>query len=230
VSRLLVSVRSGEEALAALEGGAALIDVKEPSRGPLGWARNREVMEVVRVVAGRCPVSAARGELFEGAPLPRCLSELAYLKWGLRGAGCSRRDWRAALGRRVQYLRARGACRVVAAAYADWRLALAPPPDEVLDFAIECGAGAFLIDTCKKGGATLLDWLDLTALARLRQRCRDAGMRIALAGSLGLEQIALLKPLAPDWFAVRGAACVEGDRKAGIDPARVRELAALVAG
>ena len=37
----LVSVRSPEEALAALEGGADLIDVKEPSRGPLGAADPR---------------------------------------------------------------------------------------------------------------------------------------------------------------------------------------------
>ena len=38
MSGLLVSVRNVEEALAALEGGASLIDVKEPSRGPLGRA------------------------------------------------------------------------------------------------------------------------------------------------------------------------------------------------
>ena len=33
---LLVSVRSAAEAATALAGGADLIDVKEPSRGPLG--------------------------------------------------------------------------------------------------------------------------------------------------------------------------------------------------
>ena len=37
-TQLLVSVRSPAEALAALEGGAALIDVKEPARGSLGRA------------------------------------------------------------------------------------------------------------------------------------------------------------------------------------------------
>ena len=35
---LLVSVRSAEEAASALEGGAALIDIKEPVRGSLGRA------------------------------------------------------------------------------------------------------------------------------------------------------------------------------------------------
>ena len=33
---LLVSVRDGQEARAALDGGAAVIDVKEPLRGSLG--------------------------------------------------------------------------------------------------------------------------------------------------------------------------------------------------
>ena len=36
--RLLVSVRSPEEAAAAMAGGANIIDVKEPTRGSLGMA------------------------------------------------------------------------------------------------------------------------------------------------------------------------------------------------
>ncbi|GIS63269.1 MAG: hypothetical protein CM1200mP2_54940 [Planctomycetaceae bacterium] len=35
---LLVSVRSGQEARAAIEGGCAVLDVKEPAHGPLGMA------------------------------------------------------------------------------------------------------------------------------------------------------------------------------------------------
>ena len=35
---LLVSVRSADEAIAALAGGADVIDVKEPNRGALGAA------------------------------------------------------------------------------------------------------------------------------------------------------------------------------------------------
>lgn len=45
--RLLVSVRSADEALAALCGGVDIIDVKEPFRGPLGMADD----EVIRSVA-----------------------------------------------------------------------------------------------------------------------------------------------------------------------------------
>ena len=47
--------------------------------------------------------------------------------------------------------------------------------------------------------------------------CRDAGVTIALAGSLGRSLIRTLKPTAPDWFAVRGAACEGLHRTAAVD-------------
>ena len=36
--RLLVSVRNASEARAAINGGADVIDIKEPDHGPLGMA------------------------------------------------------------------------------------------------------------------------------------------------------------------------------------------------
>ena len=67
---LLVSVRSAAEALAALAGGADVIDVKEPNQGSLGAADDDTISAVVRAVAGRAPVSAALGELVDliGSP------------------------------------------------------------------------------------------------------------------------------------------------------------------
>src|SRR4051812_30438336 len=86
---LLVSVRSAAEAEAALAGGADLIDVKEPARGPLGRADDAVIDAVVASVAGRRPVSAALGELAErGGPLP---AGCRYVKWGLAGLT---REWR----------------------------------------------------------------------------------------------------------------------------------------
>src|SRR2546430_1416012 len=54
---LLVSVRSVDEALAALEGGADLIDAKEPSRGSLGQADLDVLEAIVSKVGRRTPVS-----------------------------------------------------------------------------------------------------------------------------------------------------------------------------
>src|SRR4029077_9754602 len=69
-SGLLVSVRSAAEAREALSGGADVIDVKDPSHGPLGMARQGVIDEVLSVVAGKVHVSAALGELIEWRPQP----------------------------------------------------------------------------------------------------------------------------------------------------------------
>src|SRR4051812_12944434 len=91
MAKLLVSVRSAAEAEAALTGGAGLIDVKEPSRGPLGRADDATIAAVVRIVAGRVPVSAALGELADGQPAYPGPG-LAFVKRGLAACG-ARPDW-----------------------------------------------------------------------------------------------------------------------------------------
>jgi uncharacterized protein (UPF0264 family) len=219
--RLLVSVRDASEAVAALAGGADLIDVKEPANGPLGRSDPPVIESIVNVVAGRVPVSAAFGEL----ELRPCglSANLAFVKFGLAGWG--QRDWPSAW----DCVRAQlpVPCAPVAVAYADWQFADAPPPDEVAEIAIERRFGALLIDTFEKNGATLLDRMPIVAIASLTDRCQLAGVPVALAGSLGIAEIEQLRDLAPDWFAVRGAACRRG-RGSNIEESRVRALKQLM--
>ena len=232
MTQLLVSVRSAREAESALRGGASLIDVKEPAHGSLGRAGDSTIAEVVRTVAGVRPVSAALGELkdtFDAEPLLAGLS-LSYVKWGLAGYhGCGASVWQGELSGVMRLLAEhQPSCRAVAVAYADWRRARAPPPEEVCCFAVEHPVGAFLLDTWGKDVSTLLDWLPLHQVECLRRRCRAAGVPMALAGSLGLDEIRTLLPLRPDWFAVRGAVCQNRQRGAAIDEREVRRLAALL--
>src|SRR5262249_30368389 len=124
--QLLVSVRSAEEARAALEGGAALIDVKEPSRGSLGRADARVIREVTAAVGRRRPVSAALGEWVEKiGSVPD--ADLTFVKWGL--AGCRRNpNWRRNL---AWLLEQQARPQTVLVAYADWQRAQAPSVEEV---------------------------------------------------------------------------------------------------
>lgn len=227
MTQLLVSVRSAMEAEEALRGGAALIDVKEPAHGSLGRASDEAIVDVLRVVAGRRPVSAALGELTDELAAPDCES-LAYVKWGLAGSASR---WPTILCEAMRRMKERlPNCRTVAVAYADWQRVAAPPPEEICSFAIEKRMGAFLFDTWNKDGSTLLDWMPLTEIGLLRERCRAAGIPTALAGSLGAAEIGTLLPLRPDWFAVRGAACQNRQRGSTIDESKVRQLAAVVSG
>jgi uncharacterized protein (UPF0264 family) len=232
-SGLLVSVRGADEVEAALAGGAALIDVKEPRRGALGRAGDETIAEVAAAVAGRLSVSAALGELRQavGLELPAALDRLAFVKWGLAGYPGQRLAWRMELDAAVGRLRrVRPECRFVAVAYADWEQAGAPAPTDVCTYACDHNAGALLLDTWHKDGSTLLNHLDADTIGRLAERCRAADVKVALAGSLGAEEIERLRAVQPDWFAVRGSVCRGGRRQTAVDEGRVRRLAELVQG
>jgi uncharacterized protein (UPF0264 family) len=219
---LLVSVRSAEEARAALAGGADLIDVKEPTRGPLGRADDEVIVAVVDEVRGRVPVSVAMGEWTGRSHLsePR---DVAYLKWGLARLASEADP--------AIYRIARTPRRPlpVLVAYADHERAESPLPTWLARKACELRFAVFLIDTAIKDGSSLLDWIEPATLAHIRFALADAGVRIALAGSLDVELIRRIRPLAPDWFAVRGAACM-GGRGGIVSEERVRLLKSVIAG
>jgi uncharacterized protein (UPF0264 family) len=223
MTRLLVSVRSATEAVAALAGGADVIDVKEPANGSLGRASAETIAEVLRVVGGRRPVSAALGEFGDinwDEPLPE---QLSYLKWGFS-------HWRERSLGAIAHIFDRlhvelPERQLVTVAYADWQRAGAPMPDELCRLACAGRWGPMLIDTWRKDGSTLLDFLPLATLTDLRKRCQMSQVPLALAGSLGLAEMRILLPLEPEWFAVRGAVCRERDRTAEVDEHMVRELA-----
>lgn len=229
MAELLISVRSVAEAKAALMGGAAIIDVKEPKRGALGQADPETIAAVLHFVGGRRPVSAAMGELVGPSAISK-QTGLAFAKWGL--AGCRHLpDWRDKLksaSRDVQ--KTFPGCQPVAAAYADWQRAEAPPPNDVAEFARTHRCGAFLLDTWGKDGTTLLDWMPLPDVVGLCQHCQRAGVPVALAGSLNLDWIRELRVAEPSWFAIRGAACRAGERGGEICTERVRGLANAING
>ena len=215
---LLVSVRSAEEARAAVEGGASIVDVKEPDRGPLGRASEATWRAVIGVVPPSIPVSVALGELRDWSPCEGPLAGIAFRKLGLAGSGA---DWRA---RWAEVRRTGGGePRWVAVAYADWQVAQAPDPRDVLEAALEAtDCSGVLVDTWDKSKPSPLGatpgWVDWVG------RARSAGRFVALAGGLDLPAIARLAPLRPDLFAVRGAACDRSDRRGRVRRDRVAEL------
>jgi len=232
VASLLVSVRSALEARSALEGGAAVIDVKDPDRGPLGQASPEIWEEVRRAVPAGTPMSVALGELREwigeGGALastagrePGQFRRFAFRKMGLSGLGDS---WQEA------WIQARGMLGQgpswVAVIYADWQRARAPHPDLVLDAALASDdCDGILIDTFDK---TVPSPVDLSWRHWI-ERARNAGRLVALGGGIDLDAINRLGPLKPDIFAVRGAACYDGNRRNPVDPMRVAELARAAA-
>ena len=229
MTKLLVSVKSAAEARIALLNGAALIDVKDPARGSLGRADESVILDVAHLVGQQRPVSAALGELLED-PLPPTIPTLTYAKWGLAGLA-KLPQWRQLIAQAKEKLsESIASCRLVLVAYADFRRASSPGPEEIIEVASELSCPAVLIDTWMKDGTNLLDLLTPTKIASLSDACRERGLQVALAGSLGVKEIESLLPARPDWFAVRGAVCDRGRRDSAIDGHAVQRIANLLVG
>ncbi|HVU88940.1 MAG TPA: (5-formylfuran-3-yl)methyl phosphate synthase [Pirellulales bacterium] len=223
-TKLLVSVRDASEAVDALAAGTDLIDLKEPRRGSLGAVEPHVMREVVAAVAGRAPVSAALGELLDNPPLADVPPGIQLAKLGL--AGCSAQtNWpdrlADAIGRLPEGVQA------VAVAYADGGRADAPAPDQVLDVARRLGCRAVLVDTWQKGAGGLLDLWTVERCASFVAQVHEARLMAVIGGSLTVDGLRRLLPIAPDYLAVRGAAC-DADRAGRLSFDRVRELAAIV--
>jgi uncharacterized protein (UPF0264 family) len=233
---LLVSVRSAAEALAALAGGADLIDVKEPSQGSLGAADDDTISAVVRAVAGRAPVSAALGELVDliGSPNGEggrlLVDGVSLFKTGL--ARCAMLgDWQTHWRHVVDTLIStslNGNAQAVAVVYADWQAAQSPSPHDVLSAAIQRRSPALLIDTWDKSGGTLFDHWPAGDLQGFVSEVRLHNISVVLAGSLTSQNVTTAARLAPDLVAVRTAAC-EGGRMGTVSVKRVRELKNAIA-
>ncbi len=234
--RLLVSVRNAVEALAALNGGCDLLDIKEPQHGSLGMAEVDTIDNVVAAVTSdsrNVPVSVALGEVSDwtnAQQIPKLSAQLSYAKLGTARLGSSN-DWTGRWRRirkdfdqssRVQF-------NWIAVAYVDWQLAQGPSPDAVVEAALSERAASptcagVLLDTYAKNGKSLLDWISIGDLAGVSEKIHDGGLVLALAGSLNACNVQRLAGTQPDIIAIRSAACVGGRRLAQVSTDAVREF------
>ncbi|HEY1784304.1 MAG TPA: (5-formylfuran-3-yl)methyl phosphate synthase [Pirellulales bacterium] len=225
--KLLVSVRDAAEARLAVDAGVDLIDIKEPHAGPLGAASAQVVAEIAAVVAGVRPLSIALGELRDFNPsLVPAVVGIRFAKLGL-SLCAGRCDWPGHWRQALAALPAETA--PVAVVYADHSRARSPRARPILTQAVRLGCRAVLVDTFDKQAGGLLDCWSQDELEWFVATAHDEGLMAVLAGGLTLPAIERVLPLAPDYIAVRGAAC-KTDRSGQIAADRLGQLVALVGG
>ena len=175
---MLASVTNPAEAEAVWVGGADIIDLKDPAKGALGALDADVAAGIVRSVGKRKPVSAAAGASL-GAPwaVVDAVAAIAatgvdYVKVGFSsdksGADCVR-----ALGPHASNT------KLVGVLFAD-----CAPDLDMLALMANNGFTGAMLDTAKKGAGRLLDHMDVAALDRFIDRCRENGLTSGLAGSL----------------------------------------------
>jgi len=117
----------------------------------------------------------------------------------------------------------KGRSGVVAVAYADAHRAASLVPGAVTRAAVKAGTAGVLIDTADKQGPGLRDLLSQRALAAWIADAHEAGLLVAVAGRLRVDDLTFVRDAGADIAGVRGAAC-EGGRTGRVTTERVHAL------
>jgi uncharacterized protein (UPF0264 family) len=223
VTALLASVRSRDEALQALAGGADLIDFKEPAEGALGRLPDGVIRASLAVLNGARPTSATAGDL-PLSPVPAVAAArgiaatgVDFVKIGMFGSGEERNAALYALA-----AVAADGVALIAVLFADRG---GGADTDLLARCADAGFRGVMLDTADKGAGPLLRHLGVGALGRFVEAARRRGLLTGLAGSLRVEDVAVLAPVGADYLGFR-TALTPGDRTGGLDPDRVAAVRA----
>ena len=232
--KLLVSPINVEEARNCLEGGADIIDVKNPREGSLG-ANYPDVIQAVRVAIGDHPLSAAIGDMmFKPGTVALAAYGVAscgvdYVKVGLLDFSSLHEAYQTLSQVKKSVRIVSPHIKIVAAGYADFCRVNSLEPSQILKAASKADCDVAMLDTAIKDGKGLFYWLNETVLRSFIEESHKRGMLAALAGSLLEEDLLVVKELGTDIVGVRGVACSGYDRNSGsISRQKVGELCKLI--
>jgi uncharacterized protein (UPF0264 family) len=228
--RLLVSVASADEALAAVDGGADIIDAKNPLGGALGAVEPDVMRAICRAVDGSRFVTAALGDANDLESVGRLARELVtggaqLVKVGFLGVDDPDRVEELLSSAVRACFDVDPASGVVAVGYAD-EVGDGIDARQLVSIAARAGARGVLVDTADKCGPGLTSLWSSVALATWVSDAHDRGLLAAVAGKLTADDLGVVADAGADIAGVRGAACV-GGRGGRVSAARVRDLVSV---
>jgi uncharacterized protein (UPF0264 family) len=219
--KILISIRSLEELIPAIKGGADIIDLKNPNEGSLGapfpWLikeiRERRDDFTLSVAIGDMPNLPGTAALASSGAA-NCGANI--IKVGLYGPHSF--DDAVTLLRSV--VKATKIINrkilVVGAGYADFKFFNGIDSMEIPAICNLAGADIAMLDTYSKKGQKLFDFINSEKLKDFINKSHKNELLAALAGSLELKDIKKINDLGADIIGFRGAACSGSDRKNGI--------------
>jgi uncharacterized protein (UPF0264 family) len=232
---LLISPINTEEAREAIEGGADIVDVKNPKEGSLGANFPWVIKSIREMTPKDMLVSATLGDVpykpgtVSLAALGAAVSGADYIKVGLYGT----KNYDEAFEVMKNVVKTARDYNedaiIVASGYADAHRVGAVDPMEIPDVAASAGADIAMVDTAVKDGKTLFDFMDIETITTFNDKIHDYGLKSALAGSVKKDQLLALHQSGCDVVGIRGAACIGGDRNSGkIHRSAVSELKKMI--
>jgi (5-formylfuran-3-yl)methyl phosphate synthase len=221
-TKLLASVMSLEEAKIALDGGADIIDLKNPLAGALGALPLDDIRAIVKMINQQRPVSATIGDLpMEPNIICAAVEATAntgvdYIKIGFFKSE-NVRDCITALSPLAQQH------KLITVLFADQQ-----PDFSLLDDLSEAGFHGVMLDTANKQNGSLLDQIQLYDLIDFTAKSRKYDLLCGLAGSLGISDVKDLISLQPDYLGFRGALCEGSVREQNISAKRLSSMSSAL--
>ena len=223
-TQLLISVTSIEEANFALENGADIIDLKDPSAGALGALPIDQIKLIVSFVHNKKGVSkkitsATIGDL----PMqPKLLLEhvlnLTATDVDIIKIGFFETDqYQLCLGALATLTQ--GGTKLVAVLFAENSY-----PEHLIESIKAAGFMGVMLDTAKKNGLTLLDYYSVQQRMAFAQKVLSCHLQFGLAGSLKLEHVAMIKALNPTYIGFRGGICNNHQRESSLDVSKIQAI------
>jgi uncharacterized protein (UPF0264 family) len=231
---ILASIRSIDEIEEAVRGGADIIDLKNPAEGSLGAAAPWDIQYIKKRYPDQT-LSAAIGD-FPNLPNTAALAAYGaavagadYVKIGLLGLHTPI-DALKIMKNVVKAVKSvRSDIFVVGAGYADFGKVNSIDPMELPKVIKDSKADIAMIDTAIKDGSTLFSYFNESILRSFVESCHIYGIKAALAGTLSIDHIPLLKKIRPDVIGFRTALCGDGNRISGVISAeKVKNMVKMI--
>jgi len=223
--QVLISPQSVEEALSIIDCKMDILDVKNTKEGSLGAQFPWNTKRVVEATQPRkIKTSATLGDLpFKPgtaalAAYGCATTGVTYVKAGLHGLNTYEQAFEMMDAIRKAVRMVSETADVVASGYADWRRFDGLSTHDLVRAARDTQCDLVMVDTAIKDGKTLFDNMTVAELKEFVGAAREAGLGVALAGSVKLEHADMLFEIDPDLIGVRGAVCEGKDRSTRICP------------
>ena len=231
--KLLVSPINLEEALTAMNGGADIIDVKNPKEGSLGANFPWVIKSVSDAVNSKVPISATIGDFnykpgtASLAALGAAVSGADFIKVGL--FDIQTKEQALEMAQRVvkSVKNYDSSKKVVISGYADYKRINSIPVSELPPICKEAGADVVMMDTGVKDGRSTFEFMTNEELSDFTDAAREHGLLSAIAGSINFGDIDALNQIDPDIIGIRGCVC-GGDRNSVIQQKLVEDLKAIL--
>jgi len=232
--KIMVSVTNPEEAQDALNGGADIIDVKNPVEGALGANLPWITRSIRKTVGESVEVSVTLGDMpyLPGtaslAALGAALLRVNYVKIGMLGPKNKEQAFHISNSLVTTFQEFKVNAKIIIAGYADYQFQDCISPLLLPKVAAESGAWGVLVDVKEKNGKGLFNYLSFEDLKTIVDKSHELGLTVALAGSLGKDDVQNMRILGADIMGVRRGVSFSNEGDLTIDRKKVEDIVKAV--